>query len=841
MVRKRGAGRRGDRRGNPGSDAGREEFEFPGGMAVRDGKNIYLQTDSDADEHEARLRAVIDAVPALTQERSALLDRLEEVLREAGPLECLALASTVYLVKDAETYRESEDDRSPAHIEFLALSVLPLLQAGDGPAGAGKDAAGRASDGAVAGEAGEPPVENWGFQDERVPEGDRVEGTVGATGDDETSPRPNADEQRLQVAVNDALSLVRNAFRQTTDLFYMQSIANSRKPGADEGFEEFRREALLQSLNIRGSAYTEHVEMVLRGCLDPVDEDCRTHLGFTAGQAWVCAEAVHALLADRITQRMRGMFEEYDRAVKVLTRMRKKKKLPLEVAALSPTRQKAWLRWQIQTTKLADAAELVTFTAADLAAEAGVDERVAEAWLKAFTCDPDLYVARFHRAPCGAHPITQFPVLAVPGGFMVPAPAHLGEALRPVMEDALQAAGKGTWARYDKARALWVEETAASRIAGVLPGSVKWRGVGWASPDDSSDLDGLVSCDDFSARIQCKAGRVSASARRGAPSSMPEDIRAVINDGAHQHARLAAALEGHDASALGFTADQAQALAARLSVEVVVCLDDVTVWSTETHKLRRLVALPDKPQVPWVLSLCDLFAITDLLQGVEFVHYLTRRLRLEAEQKVEAHDELDWVGHYISEGLFFDHFFDGPHPPDAFRLTSFTEFIDTWYFARAGLLRREVPKPAQDMPPALRGLIGRLETDRPRHWLTAGLMLLNGDQEGREQIVQLMEHTNRRAAVAGRCSGTQVYPQYSLTLSADGLCSGPALRDMMRAYWAEKIAGHGRPNAVSLGVGADNKLAVDVVEKDSAVSLAHVLLARDAVSGSVVTAEDPLG
>ena len=58
--------------------------------------------------------------------------------------------------------------------------------------------------------------------------------------------------------------------------------------------------------------------------------------------------------------------------------------------------------------------------------------------------------------------------------------------------------------------------------------------------------------------------------------------------------------------------------------------------------------------MPWVLSLTDLMAVTDLLQGAELVHYLLRRQRIERDGRIEAHDELDWVGHYLKEGLYFD-------------------------------------------------------------------------------------------------------------------------------------------------------------------------------------------
>lgn len=378
-----------------------------------------------------------------------------------------------------------------------------------------------------------------------------------------------------------------------------------------------------------------------------------------------------------------------------------------------------------------------------------------------------------------------------------------------------------------------MEECSARRLREALPGATSWTGVEWRGETDASDLDALVRCDDLALRVQCKAGRVSPAARRGAPS-MAEDVRAVISDAAHQHARLIKALADQPPQALGFAHEQAPALMAPLTVEVIVCLDEVTVWSTETHRLRHLVALPDAEQVPWVLSLADLMAVTDLLSGAQLAHFLTRRQRLEREGRVEAHDELDWVGHYIKDGLFFDAYFDGPEPVDAFRLLSYTEPIDTWYFARAGLLSRPVPQPEQQLPPGLSALLRRLEHDRPVHWLTAAVLLLNGDDQSRSLTDDFMRHTVKRARAVGWSNASQVFASYGLTLWADRRLTADRLPAVMMAYADQKITETARPNWLTLGLARDGRLAVVVRETDPGHTLAHVLLRRDGAPGTRV-------
>ena len=410
-------------------------------------------------------------------------------------------------------------------------------------------------------------------------------------------------------------------------------------------------------------------------------------------------------------------------------------------------------------------------------------------------------------------------------------PSALPEVFRPQMEDAIRTLDAGLWDRYESHRGNWLANAATSRLEAALPGSTSWTAVSWASASDDSDLDGLVHCDDLALRVQAKAGRISPAARRGAPS-MREDVTNVVSDAMVQHARLAKALTCQTSAELGFSPEQAAALESPLQIEVVVCLDDVTLWSTETHKLHELVVVPDTAQVPWVLSLSDLMATTDLLDGAQLAHFLTRRQRLEMEGRIEAHDELDWVGHYIRDGLFFDNWLEGPDAPDVFSLTTYTEAIDSWYLSRAGVTNRPFPKPAQSIPAGLGQLIRRLEHDRPAHWLTAGMLLLNGDEQSHSQLAETIDHTQARAVEAGWSNGSQVFAAYGITLWVDGRFGSTELTGLLGDYSDRKIGDLRRPNWIAVGLGNDRKISLVVRETQPDLTLQHVLLRRLSPTGA---------
>jgi hypothetical protein len=238
---------------------------------------------------------------------------------------------------------------------------------------------------------------------------------------------------------------------------------------------------------------------------------------------------------------------------------------------------------------------------------------------------------------------------------------------------------------------------------------------------------------------------------------MRQNLADLIKEAARQHAALAAALDQEGAAAIGLGEHQAALMEAPFQIEVIVCLDDVTVWSTHSHELQDIGVLPRNRAIPWILSLADLMAVTDLLQGAQLLQYITRRLRLEAHGKIVAHDELDWVGYYIDRGLFFEGMFDGPNAPDVYRLLSFTEPIDAWYFTREGLRTVPAPKPEQELPPNVDALVQRLERDRPVHWTVAAMALLMGDDESRQMWDESLAHAVSRRLTDGWSNATQLF------------------------------------------------------------------------------------
>jgi hypothetical protein len=755
MARKRNARRKPPKKFRAQAQDSVEAFETDGITFIREGKNILTKNSRSPDEQQEFLAVVRgQMLPRLRDQRQQLRDRLAEILAQVDPVDLLARAAFLYVPFNPDTYKEWESDRSTAHIEYLALQVLPNS-------------------------AHAPQM---------------------------------ADQVDAASLTGEAMHLVRELFSVEALLLTYGQAEDPRNLN-DQG-QQYRARTQLESMSVRGSGYFEHMRAILLGTLGQFNADCESLLGFTAQQALDITMALASIVEDRLQPKAKEAHKAQQAMLQQLPRQRRKGlpgPVPDWIVELKPTEAKQWIRVVTLMWAFADARTLATVTPAEVAAATGAPEANVKSFLEAFTCPPSAYNDMYHRLPVGAHPLTERPMLRVQGGYMLPVPSSMIEALRPRMEDLLQKADAGVWERYAKRRADFVEHEAVRRLAAALPGASGITGLKWKSASDESDLDGLVAVDDFALRVQAKAGRIHAPTRRGAPERMKLNLAELIKEAARQHQALAEALAYEGAEAIGLK-DYRKALEKPVfQIELIVCLDDVTVWSTHSHELQEIDVLPRGRPIPWILSLADLMAVTDLLQGAHLLHYITRRLRLEAIGKVVAHDELDWVGYYIDRGLYFEGMFDGEEALSRFQLLSFTEPIDAWYLTREGLRTVPAPKPTQQVPPNVAALVSRLEQERPTHWTVAAMALLMGDDESRQLWEECLIRAVGRRFTDGWSNATQVFDAIAgVTYYMDYRLPRELFSREFTAYVDEKMASGQAPNWIAIGDSGKGRLNVVV-------------------------------
>ncbi|MEO8424645.1 MAG: hypothetical protein ABI595_12150, partial [Actinomycetota bacterium] len=209
-------GGRSDANGRGASTGPDEVAALPFGSMVRFGRFIEFQGPSSVAEYEGMREAFLAEADRTGQGMDELHARLVEILSETDPIDLVARASLTYLHHNPDTYKEWQDDRSPAHVEFLALQALGV-------------------------------------------------------GSGEVN---HVDPVRACELTFEAVEIVRDMFRSASMRYVAAAIAARRAQPLDPNIDH-RLRAQLESLGVRGTGYGEHVERVLHGCFDPFETDCR--------------------------------------------------------------------------------------------------------------------------------------------------------------------------------------------------------------------------------------------------------------------------------------------------------------------------------------------------------------------------------------------------------------------------------------------------------------------------------------------------------------------------------------------------------------------------------------
>lgn len=736
-----------------------EGVDFGFAQLVREGRFISMQRTETPEEYEGRFAEMMNELSELETEREQLRADLLAIVTNVGPARLVSICSWNYLRINPDTYKEWEDDRSTAHIEYLALQALDSTQLG-----------------------------------------------------------PTTNPRDAFMWSGQAMMIVRELFAVTSRIILLESV-RQRHDHPEDDTERERFRAQLESLAVRGASYAKHLKRTVLGCLARYDAECKDLVGYTAAEGLRLISAIGRLLDERtslVDSQLRVSVENLRRELRRARRGRSTQvAFPTRLLKGDFGRAERLLFTMAASEAYAQTEDILKITPSELGAETGLATATCDAFLNSMSSDPSAFNERFHRMPVGGHPLTEYPLLRHDDGVIVPVGSALIDVLRPRMEDGLRKDAR-VWQRYLHWRGLYLEKESTALIQEALPGSSSHVGITWKGLNAESEVDGLVGTDDVGLRLQCKSGRVSAPARRGAPGRMAKDVKENIVAAERQHATLEAALGRQSPEALGFNSDQSRILRAPLQLEIVVCLDDVTVWSTEAHELSGRSGFADGRAVPWVVSLTDLMVVVEMVSGASFIHYLIRRHRLEQDGRITTHDELDWLGNYLKEGLYFADYFEGDHPPHVFQLLSYTEDFDNWYWHEEGFRSVPTNKPAQKIGTALASLLRRLERNQPEHWILGSLALLEGGQESRDRWEEMLEHCHEKAETDGSSDVTQVFDtSLGITVLYEYSLSDSDATHLALRYIRAKSSELSRANWVALVVGSSRAMRVIIEENDA--------------------------
>lgn len=323
--------------------------------------------------------------------------------------------------------------------------------------------------------------------------------------------------------------------------------------------------------------------------------------------------------------------------------------------------------------------------------------------------------------------------------------------IKPGSADAVEE-GEVLWERYNRSRADYVEEKAVQYLAETLRHAEVYRNLTYQVSENGEtkevELDGLLMIDSALFLVEAKAGTLSPPARRGAPKRIYREIKELVEDAYLQALRAKRYIEQTDSASFSL-ADGTVVEVARERFDriflVTVTLEPMDAFVTMIYQLQDL-GLFSEGDLPWAVCLTDLRVISEVIEfPSQLIHYLTRRHRLNELGRIETHDELDWLGHYLCEGLYFEDILADQDESSVVRLLSYTTDLDNYYLYTTGQRKTPAPKPTQPMPEVMRHILTELEAHHPDGYLDAACLLLDMGSDSREAFV---EHVIRQRELA---------------------------------------------------------------------------------------------
>ncbi len=678
-----------------------EYFQSNDGFVMaRKGRYIIMQSHRSEEQQRALLRALRDGHKETKASIQSQIQEILDIIRNYDPFDILANISLRNSVTNPEEFKEYESKINPAYTEYIALLYLSL------------------------------PYESYNVE--------------------HSGPIPAN-------LIEDIQKRIQNLFISQT-FYLIFKDADPDRNGPIGVNERFRFLTLMESLFVRYPSYHHHLIEDLRGIFSPLSSEMESSLGFTIDDAILILDAVGELINLKLAEKRNDSIQIARDLRKAVKNFRHKKKIK-QVLATYPRdmiEDLAKEKPSVSSKRILNASIGWTFHKLGKTFILSIDELVEQtklnpacitSFLKKFSLQFG-DVAPFYRTPAPTHPLMRKPFIEHEGLYFCPVINSTYWALRPAIEDFwnpssnIKVVGDDfIWQKYLKSRANYLESTAITCLTQGLRYATAYQNLKYDVVDGtgkkiSTELDGLLILDNALFLVEAKSGSLSLPARRGAPS-MKEDLTKLVEEAYSQALRASNYITNNDrpifrlSNGNQFVIDKDKHNEIFL---VTVSLDDLDTFVTNTHKLKEFGLLQSSNQYPWAVTLANLRVICELNEfSSQLVHYIKRRLHLNELGWVNAHDELDWFGHYLLEGLYFDSLKKNPEEKFIYNLLSYSWIFDDYYYYVTGQRKKTVDRPTQKMPPIMREVLAELDRKHDEGYLMVACCLLDMSSESRKE------------------------------------------------------------------------------------------------------------
>ena len=292
-------------------------------------------------------------------------------------------------------------------------------------------------------------------------------------------------------------------------------------------------------------------------------------------------------------------------------------------------------------------------------------------------------------------------------------------------------------------RAKYLESKVAEIVEKRFPTSNTKRNFKWVEDGTVYETDLVIFIDSFALVIECKSGKVTPPALRGAPDRLRRHIRELVIEPNLQSSRLKARIEFlssnpaiQDPIRQEIDYDLSKV---RKVVRASVCLEDLgTMQSNLKNTLENTGWLPTDFIPCPTMTLADFEIVFDILEHpVQILHYLIKREVIETSVNYLA-DEIDLLGLYLTTLLDIGEV----EPENVMSWAVSSSALDTYYESLDADATPDKPQPI--ISPLFASIFSQLEQHKPARWTEIGVALNMFSPDDQSRFVKRLVNLKKR-------------------------------------------------------------------------------------------------
>lgn len=362
-----------------------------------------------------------------------------------------------------------------------------------------------------------------------------------------------------------------------------------------------------------------------------------------------------------------------------------------------------------------------------------------------------------------------FPFVEFEGTPYVFNEAHFRDVTYRAIERALLDANPGLRSDWNARQRRTSEALALRLITNVLQGAEVLSSIYYPVLDESTgtsspaECDGLIIYDNNLLVVEVKGGAFSTKSPAVHPKAHVDALKKLVGDPIEQARRFVRELQARGTvevsdkrgRVLRTVSDNFDSIAL-----ICVTVDQLTNLSPQIEHLR-LIGVDSSELPAWPVSLDDLRVITEVLANpIDFMNFIEQRLRAFSSPAVRMIDELDHLGAYLEHNMYAK-FAEQADAPMGWH--GYCNESDRYYHALFAGVEDPMP-PQQEMPPCLRDILDLMARERCAGFVSAGKLLLDGDEESRKALCDMINETKRLQAIQGRPRPASLIGSWPITV-----------------------------------------------------------------------------